>query len=156
MADYLTQADVTGRFGSDEDVSFLTDTESSGTPSATVIAEVIDAAEGKVNAYLAVRYATPVVSTDAATTAAVKRLALDLAEAYLRSRKKPVSTDTLDQIARVIEDLKELAAGTAVLPGAETPESTASRDPLASWSGSTRTLSDTSPRLFTRETAARS
>ncbi len=154
MADYLTQADVTGRFG--EDVSFLTDTESSGVPSATVIAEVIDSAEGKVNSYLAMRFGTPVVSSDAATTAAVKRLALDLAEAYLRSRKKPVSTDTLDQIARIIEDLKELAAGRAALPGAETPASTASRDPLASWSGSNRTLADDSPRLFTRKTAARS
>lgn len=155
MADYLTQADLKGRFDNDVAVAFLTGTENTGVPDSDVLDEVIESAEGKVNSYLAVRFGTPVVSSDAATTAAVKRLALDLAEAYLRSRKKPVSTDTLDQIARVIEDLKELAAGTAVLPGAETPASTASRDPLARWTGSNRTLSDTSPRLFSRETTAR-
>lgn len=153
MGDYLTQADLKGRFDNDEAVAFLTGTENTGVPDSDVLDEVIASAEAEVNMALAGRYETPVSSTDAATTAAVKLLALDVAEARLRGRKKPVSEDTQRQLDRIEETLVRLEEGKAALPGAAVPTSTTSTvEP--SWSGSNRVINDDSARIFTRETAA--
>lgn len=154
MGDYLTQADLKGRFGSDAEVSFLTDTEDTGTPDSDVLDEVIASAEAAVNIRLAARYQTPVSSPDAATTAAVKWLALDVAEIYLRSRKtEGLSEDTNRKMERIETQLKAMADGEFVLPGAAVPESTTSTvEP--SWLAGNRTLDDDSDRIFTRESAS--
>ena len=156
MADYLTQADLTARFGGDIEVSFLTGTEDTGAPDTDVLDEVIAAAEGVVNMSLAVRYLTPVSSSDAATTAAVKHIALDLAELYLRSRRSLLSDVKEAALQAIIGEngiLDKLARGLRVLPGAAVPESTASRRP-AQWSDTTRVLADTSGRVFGRKECA--
>ena len=152
--DYLTQADLTGRFGSDAEVSFLTDTEDTGTPDTDVLDEVIASAESAVNIRLATRYATPVSSSDATTTAAVKRLALDMAEYFLRRRKREgLSADTQQMKADLDAELKALADGDSVLPGAAVPTSTTSMvEP--SWLSGDRELSDDSDRRFTRDSAS--
>ena len=149
MADYLVQADLTGRFGGDREVSYLTDTEATGVPDTTVLDEVIDSAEGAVNIRLAARYETPVSSADATTTAAVKKLALDIADVYLRLRKPPITDDKQRQLDQALETLKAIAEGEFVLPGAAVPESTAARE-AAAWSSANRTIDDSSARIFTR------
>ncbi len=153
MGSYATQAELLTRFDSDEDVAYLTGDEATGTPSTAVLDDVLEAAEGQMNMRLAARYATPVVSTDTSVIAALKRMALDLAEAYLRLRKRPVSEDTQRQIDRVLETLDNLADGSNSLPGVAVLAGPTSKR-TARLTGSGRTLADDSKRYFTRETAS--
>lgn len=155
MGDYLTQADLIGRFGGDAEASYLTDTEDSGVPDSDVLDEVIASAENAVNIRLAKRYATPVSSSDVTTTAAVKRLALDMADYFLRRRKREGLSDDTQKMKDDLDiELKAIADGDFVLPGAAVPVSTTSMvEP--DWIPGNVERSDDSDRLFTRGTAAR-
>lgn len=153
MGDYITQADLKGRFDSDEQVAFLTGDEDTGTPDTSVLDEVIAAAEGAVNMRLASRYETPVSSTDATATAAVKHLTLDVAEVYLRQRKVDISEDKQRQLDRALEQADKLATGEYSLPGASIPTATGSRTD-AWWTDSARETDSDYGRRFSRDTAA--
>ena len=155
MGDYCTTAELTTRFASDLEASYATDNESVGTASSTVLDECIDTAEGEINSYLAMRYATPVDTTlSTAIDNLMLGITLDIAEWHVLNRSPSVSEQKTAQYERRIEWLKMIAKGEANMPGAVTLPSTLSNGTTASWTGSNRTLSDESPRLFSRETAS--
>lgn len=158
MADgtYITQAQVIALFGSEADLAYLTDDENTGTVETTDIDDAIEFAEGTINAYVAVRFLTPVdVSSDTALAAFLRRLAGCLAEYKLRTRKPPVSDTSQARYDQSIEMLEKIAAGEIALPGAETPAAPTSHNPLASFSYGNRTLVSGSNRIFTRGTSER-
>lgn len=153
MGNYASQAELKDRFADDTEVAYLTDTESTGTPDTTVLDDCIENAEGEINSRIGKRYATPVtVSGNTELTALLKRKTLDLAEYFLLMRGPQVSEEKAKRHDRVLEWADKIADGTFVLSGASTPASTASRDPLASWTGADRDLTDVDTRIFSRET----
>lgn len=155
MGNYLSQAELKARFADDTEVAYLTDTESTGTPSTTVLDDCIENAEGEINSRIGKRYLTPVVvSGNTELTALLKRKTGDLAEYFLLLRGPQVSVEKEKRADRVLEWAAFVADGTFVLSGAVTPTSTASRAPLASWTGSDRDLTDVDTRIFSRETMA--
>ena len=156
MSHYASTANLKTRFADDLEIAFLTDTESTGTPDDDVLTDVVEAAEASINSRIGKRYLTPVVvSGNTELIALLKRMTLDLAEVFLMMRGPSVSEAKQLQMDRVLEWADKVGDGTYVLSGAVTPPSTASRDPLAQWSGSERTTPDSSPRVFTRTSAAR-
>ncbi len=153
MGNYLTTTELLTRFPDDNDASFFTDDEGSGTPITTKLDDIIETAEGLINSRLAMRYATPVdVSIDTELGNTLERMTLDLAEGLMISgRSERISDAKQAQMDRVLDWADRIAKGELVLPGGVTPAGPSSRAPRASWTGSTRTLSSDSPRLFTRE-----
>ena len=153
MGNYVSQAQLKSRFDGDAEVAFLTDTEETGTPDTGVLDDCIESAEADINSRIGKRYATPVtIAGNTELTALLTRKTLDLAEYYLLARGPSVSDQKEKQALRVYEWADAVAKGEFVLSGAVTPTSTASRDPLASWSGSDRDLDDVDTRIFSRET----
>lgn len=153
MGNYASTSDLTDRFDGDAEVSYLTDTEETGTPDTDVLTDCIESAEAEINTWIAQRVATPVdVSVDTELARLMKRKTIDLAEVYLLRRGPQVSDEKVRQEERVIEWAKAIGKGEARLTGAVTVESTGSRDPLASWTGSDRDLTDVPTRIFSRET----
>jgi phage gp36-like protein len=141
------------RFDGDAEVAYLTDTEETGTPDTGVLDDCIESAEADINSRIGKRYATPVVITaNTELTALLKRKTLDLAEYYLLARGPSISDQKEKQALRVYEWADAVASGKFILSGAVTPPSTASRAPLASWSGSDRDLTDVDTRIFSRAT----
>lgn len=152
MGNYATTADLKARFEDDAAVAFLTDTADSGTPDNDVLNEVINHAEGQVDAYSAVRFKVPLdVGDNAGLAAMMKSVTLDIAEYHLLARGRNVQEVTTAIHDKAIEWLKEIAAGTVMLPSAETEASTTSRTPLIAF-GTANTTSDSSRRIMTRET----
>jgi phage gp36-like protein len=155
MGNYATQAELKARFDGDAEVAYLTDTEETGIPDTGVLDDCIESAEADINSRIGKRYATPVVVTgNVELTALLKRKALDLAEYYLLVRSPSISDQKEKQAERAWEWAAKVADGTFVLSGAATPPSTASRAPLATWTGSDRDLTDVTTRIFSRETMA--
>ena len=156
MGNYATNAELKGRFADDEEVAFLTDDPDTGTPTETVLTDVVEAAEGAINSRLAKRYATPVDTTiDTELLALLKRQTLDLAEYYLHRRGENASEVKALQAERVLEWADKVSTGDWVLPGAVTPASSSSRADVAFWSDSSRTINDASSRVHTRQSYSR-
>lgn len=153
MANYATTTELQARFNSAEEVALLTHTV--GTPDTTVLTDMLESAEGDINSRIGKRYATPVVVTsNTELTALMKRKTLDLAEFYLLREGDRVSDLKEKQGESVLVWANKIGDGTFILSGAVTPPSTASRDPLAAWTGSNRDLTDVDTRIFSRETMA--
>lgn len=155
MGNYATVAELRLRFADGDEIDYLTDTEVSQDPDdeASVLDDCIENAEGEINSRIGKQYATPVtVSGNTELTALLKRKTLDLAEYFLLLRGPSVSEEKERRHDRVLEWADKVGDGTYVLSGASTPASTASRDPLAQWSGSDRDLTDVETRIFSRET----
>jgi len=155
MGNYLSQATLKERFDSERELSYLTGDEDTGVVESNDLDDAIEWAEGEMDVRLAVRYATPVSSSEASVTAFLKRMAADLAEYHLIARKPPVTDTTQAKYDQTIATLDKIAEGELVLPGASTASSTGSRAPRLSWSSSNRTLASNAARLFTRETTSR-
>lgn len=156
MGNYASNAELKGRFADDEEVAYLTDDADTGTPTDSVLTDVVEAAEAEINSGVAKRYLTPVdVTLDTELAALLKRKTLDLAEYYLQRRDDNVSEVKSLQGERVLEWVEKIATGDRVLTGAVTVPSTASRGDMAAWSDSGRTLNSTSKRVWTRETMTR-
>lgn len=160
MGDYASQAELEDRFEDNAEIEFLCDVaEGSGMADADVVirmADVIEAAEGEINSALARKYATPVdTSVDATLLALLKRKTLDLAETYLNRRGEELSEVKRMQREAVLEWCDKVAKGERKLVGAVTVPTTTSSDPRAAWSGSNRTIPDSSARIFTRDTTER-
>lgn len=156
MGNYASQAELQTRYEDNAEVEFLTDKDEGSGVDTAVLDDVLEAAEAEINSGLAMRYATPVdVSVDTALAALLKRKTLDLAEVYLHRRGEGASEIKQDQLDQVLEWVEKMATGTRRLVGAVTAPSTASSDPRANWSDTSRTLSDTSGRVFTRKSGGR-
>lgn len=118
---YITNADIQTRLGTSIYVQ-LTDDNADGTADSAVVDEARIAAEGELESYLAVRYATPidlVVHPDLAGL--LKSAALDLVEYRLRLRRPPVSDDARRRHEQTVNWLRGIADGTAALPSQTTP-----------------------------------
>lgn len=132
---YIDNADITKRVGPDVAVQLTTDT--GAVADTEVLDEVRDAAEGEVDGYLAKRYRVPVdLTAHPRTAGALKSFALDIAAFRLHVRRPPVSEDIRTARADAIKWLRDVAAGTIVLPATATPDSTTSDGPPPEWGGS--------------------
>lgn len=155
MGAYATTAELIARFASSTEAAYATDAELVGIPSETVLAECIGSAEGEINSYVAQRYLTPLRSADLADTSVAelfRGVTLDMAEYHVLNRGPEPSEQKVAQYERRLAWLKLIAEGKVQIPGAATVPSTASRNPLAAWSGSDRDLTDVPTRIFSRET----
>lgn len=166
MGSYLTQLELQTRFHNDAELEFLTDKDEGTGVDTDVLDDVIETAEGEIDSGLAMRYATPVdVSLDTTLAALLKRMTLDLAEVYLHRRGEGASEIKTEQRDRVIEWVEQIATGKRRLVGAVTVASTASDNPRAAWTDTSRTLNDTglagnvsrdkTGRIFTRKSSSR-
>jgi phage gp36-like protein len=151
MGNYATTAELKARFEDDIEVAHLTNTASTGVPDETVLAEVVNHAEGQLDSHIGMRYKIPVdVSSDTVLAAMLKSATLDVAVYHLLARGDVMPQAKIDARKAVVDWLKEIAKGEAILPSAATIDSTQSRDPIVSWG--TAGTGDTSNRLFSRAT----
>lgn len=150
MGNYASTAELEARFEGDPETAALTDNEESGAPDETVLAEVLDDAEGEIDGYAGLKYLVPLDVTDARTAARLKSVALDLAVWRLHVRTGAVTE--VKQLSRdhAVEWLTKLSKGEVVVPQPETPTSTTSRSPIAAYG--TAGTGDSSNRLFSRAT----
>lgn len=158
MGNYAVAADVKARFADVAEGAFVTDNEGAGVWDDTKVDAAIVLSEGQINSKIGQRFKTPVPASElAANTEAasfLKYMTVELAEVHLLRRTPPISEEKQRQYDGTLAMLDEIKEGKATIPGLTTLSSTASRDPLASWSDSTRTERDDSGRLFTRQTTA--
>lgn len=101
----------------------LTDDENTGQVNATVVADVIEKAGGKVEAYCRERYATPLQPNDT-----VNEITRDIAIYSLFSRRPGKMRDEVRQrYEDAIGVLKDISSGKASFdqPAADLPQSTA-------------------------------
>lgn len=153
MGNYASTSELEARFDGDAEMASLTDNKDAGTADTTVLDEVIDDAEGVIDSYAAVRYLVPVDLADTRVAARMKSATLDLAvwRLHVRTRSMPEPV----QVARdgVLDWLKALSKGEAVLPQPATASTTSARETLADWG--TAGTSSISNRLFSRATQER-
>lgn len=128
MSDYATLAQFKNRLGSQTSPTpgvyqQLTDRNNMAVGDDTVGQELLDQAEGDINAYLGQRYQTPVVvGGNAALAATLRKWTLTMAayEAYVQH---PILRDpdpaVKDSYEKTISLLKRIADGVAALPGAD-------------------------------------
>lgn len=152
MGNYATTADLKARFESDRNVAFITDTAESGVPDEDVLNEVINHAEGQVDAYCNMRFKVPLDVAGSTSLAAMMRsVTLDIAEYHLLARGRNVSEVTTALHDKAIAWLEKISAGEVMLPSPETEPTTTARTPLIAF-GTANTTSDSSRRIMTRET----
>lgn len=152
MPNYTTTTKLKARFEDDDAVAALTDTlKQTGAPDETVLAEVVDDAEGEIDSYLAVRYLVPVdVASHAVLANRMNSLALDIAVVNLLERGDQVSEAQQRRRDRATAYLEKLSTGELLLPSAVTLTTTTTNEPLVAFG--TAGTGDTSDRLFSRRT----
>lgn len=155
MADgnYITQAQVIGLFGSERQLASLTNDTATGIVDTTDIDDMIEFAEGEIDVRLAVRYETPVNTTENSINNFLRRIAGELCFYKAMSRKPPVDPTTQLKYDQAIATLTLFVSGELMLPGATTPTSTTSREPLLQHTSNPD--NDNTSRLFTRTKTAR-
>lgn len=108
----------------------LTAREDGVTADDDVGQRALDAAEGEINGYLAVKYAVPISSTTAQVTSLLRSIALDLAE-YALWANRNVGREIPERVQNARDDridfLQRIVAGKAVLPSVEVLDATANR-----------------------------
>jgi len=150
VGNYASIAELEARFDGDPETAALTDNEEGGTPDETVLAEVLDDAEGEIDGYAGLKYLVPLDVTDTRTAARLKSVTLDLAVWRLHVRTGVVPELKQTSRDQAVEWLEKLSKGEVVVPQPATPTSTTSRSPIAAF-GTAGTGSG-SNRLFSRAT----
>lgn len=149
MGDYITTAELEARFEDDAMVAHLTDTPGESADSV-VLTEVVESAEGTMNAYLGTRYVVPVdVSSDADLENALKAVALDIAQYRLLTRGDHVSDAKRQLYKDGLQWLRDVAKGVIELPAATSPASSSSS---LTWGRGTAKGGDADNRVMTRST----
>ena len=149
MGNYATTAQLKARFEDDTAVAHLTDSATTGSPDDDVLTEVVNHAEGQMDSYFARRFAVPVdVSSDTVLAAMLKSVALDLAVYHLLVRGGVVTEPKLVAHDKALAWLKDVAKGEAVLPSADEPATTTTRENIFAWGTAGET--DSSQRKFSR------
>lgn len=152
MGYYASPAELKARYEDDLAVAHLTFDEGTGLPDTTVLNEVINGAEGEINSYIAKRYLVPVdVSGDASLAARLKSLTLDFSTYGLELRSGNITESRQTAHDQGVEWLVKISEGKLYLPSTLAPPVTTSRGSLARY-GTASTDTDTTKRLFTRET----
>jgi phage gp36-like protein len=152
MPNYTTTTKLKARFEDDEAVAALTDTlDQTGAPDETVLAEVINDAEGEIDSYLAPRYLIPVdVASHTVLANRMNSLALDIAVVNLLERGDQVSEAQQRRRDRATTYLEKLSKGELLLPSATTLTTTTTNEPLVAYG--TAGDGDDTRRLFSRDT----
>lgn len=118
---YITQDELLDYLSETELVQ-LTDDVHAGVVDSIKVTAAISAAGAEIDAYAAVRYATPLELSEK-----VKQLARDIAIWHLEKRRRRIREDTAKAYELAIAFLKDLAAGRAQLdqPTGEVAQTTA-------------------------------
>jgi len=133
MSNYATTAELIARFEDDATVAHLTDTPG-GAIDTDVLTEVLEGAESFINSFVAKRYLVPVVvSGDTGLAQVFNKHTLDLAQYDLLARGDLVSEAKVALRDNAVQWCKDIAKGVITLPSANTPTSTASRDPVVDY-----------------------
>ena len=138
---YITNTDIDLRLGHAAYVQ-LADDDGNGAADTAVVDEARRAAEGEVDSYLALRYATPIdLEVHPELADLLKSVSLDLAEYRLRLRRPPVSEDARRRRDQTVDWLQRIAEGTVALPSLSAPATIAARGTVARAVGAERVLS---------------
>lgn len=133
---YATLSDLVARYG-EQELLELTDRELIGQMNSPVVQAALDAADAAIDGYLAARYAVPVTPPPLL----LRTLAEDLAWHRLHGKAEVASVRQAAEAA--LRVLRDLATGTAALPGAA-PAAPAANPALGSseprWSAPARRL----------------
>lgn len=150
MGNYATTAQLQARFEDKAEVAALTDTAESGTPDPAVLTEVLDGAEGLLDAYIAAQHRTPIaVASDTVLANFMRTMTLDVAQYKLLERGDIVPETKLRAYDNAIQWAKDVGTGDAVLPAAVAQPGTEAIDPTAAHGFAT---GSNSTRRFTRAT----
>lgn len=154
MGDYASTTELKERYENDAEVAHLTLDAETGTPDDVILGQVIDFAEGQINASLATRYLVPVdVSLHPNAGTFLKGLTLDMASYHLENRTGVV-TPTHDKVNdQSLDWLEKVSKGEVLLPATASPAFTESRGSLARFG--TADTSDSTQRVMTRATQSR-
>jgi len=107
MGNYITEALLEARVG-EQLLSRFVQQPSGSTAYTAAVADVIERAEGRVDAYLSEVYTTPVTAT-----AFIEAIALDIAEWELYRRGTGAVPEKVRQAYEdAVDDLKSIAGGT--------------------------------------------
>ncbi len=141
---YVTNADIENRLGTRTYVQ-LTDDEGTGSADTDKVDEARLGAEGEVDSYLARRHAVPIdVATHTELAGVLASITLDIVAFRLHCRRPPVPAEILTKHDAAIDWLRQVAAGTVVLPADSALPDNAVRGPHAEVGGQKR--------VFTEET----
>lgn len=126
---YVTNAQVIESMGGDGIVAKYTD-DTGSTPTASVVTEMIAKADGMMDSYIAMRYATPVDVTAYPKAAAVLRAcSVSLSAFNIQAIRDMVAPDIKARQETWLEWLKGLAKGEHEIPaGTELPGPTSVTD----------------------------
>lgn len=156
MGNYATNAELQTRFEGTAELEVLTDKAAGTGVDDDVLTDVVTLAEGDINSRIGRFYATPVdITIDAELAVLLKGKTLDLAEFYLHRRSDHATEVKADQKTDVLEWATAVGIGTFVLPGGVTPASTQSREPVADWTDTARTVDSDRGRVCTRNSFSR-
>jgi phage gp36-like protein len=112
MAAYCTQADLVERFGRDK-LAQLTDETAAHSLDSTEIEKQCDEASSLVDSYVYGRYATPL----SPVPAIVRKLACDIAWKFLWKNRADANSPVTQAYDAALAFLRDVARGTAQLPG---------------------------------------
>lgn len=125
---YITNNDIVLAVGTERAVQ-LTDGTGS-TPTAAVLDEVRNTAEGEANGYLGRRYAVPVdLGAHADLAGVLKGMVVRLAVYWLYGRKPPPPEQPETDYNYALKWLEKVAKGEIVLGAATTPAASTSDEP---------------------------
>ena len=126
---YVTNAQLIEAMGGDGIVAKYTD-DTGSTPTADTITEMIARADGMMDSYIAMRYATPVdTSTYPKTAAVLRACSIALAAFNIQAIRDMVAPDIKARRETWLEWLKGLAKGEIEIPaGTELPGPTSVTD----------------------------
>ena len=148
MGNYAITTELKARFENTAAVAHVTDSEDDATPNENVLSEALNAAEGIIDSYVGRRHSTPVaVSGDTVLANWMKSMTLDIGVYRLLQRGGVIPDAIIRSYEEVIDWLKAVGNGDAVLPAAAQQATTAAIDPISEWGSGT---GDDSNRVFTR------
>jgi phage gp36-like protein len=138
---YVTNTDIQTRLGNAAYVQ-LSDDNGDGFADAPVVDEARLAAEGEVNALLAIRYSVPIdLSAHPELTFVLRSITLDIVEYRLRARRPPIPADSVRRRDEAVDWLTRVADGRADLPSSAPVAANPAHDLIARAAGAERVLS---------------
>lgn len=148
MPNYATTAQLTARFEDEATVAHLTDNPG-GSIDTAVLTEVLEGAEAFMDSFIGRKYLVPYpVSADAGIAQVFNKHTLDLAQYDLLARGDLISEAKTALRDNAVQWCNDIAKGVIVLPGASTPASTVSREPVVAYGYGD--AASTSDRIFNR------
>lgn len=150
MPNYATTDQLQARFEDTAEVASITDNADQGEPNEAVLTEVLEGAEGLLDAYIGAQHRTPVdVASDSVLGNLMRTMTLDVAEFKLHERGDINPEAKVRAYDNAIQWAKDVGSGDAVLPAAAAQPGTEAIDPAAAHGFAP---GSSSGRAFTRST----